>query len=161
MSTKKAIGRSARRAILAVLVIFLVAIAAAACARRSAVVPPPPQPTAEDRGAAVPVEPTARYREWWRQIESCSGKSRSIDSVAGWYAVLDTVIFVGGRPYAAVYFGQSDELFFARRFLHQPFIVRHEMLHALLRTPASDSVRHPDEFFRTRCGVLVSPPHDP
>jgi hypothetical protein len=161
MSRKRAIGRGVRRVTLVVLVIFLVAIAAAACARRSAASPALPQPTAEDRGAAVPVEPPARYREWWRQVESCSGKSRSIDSVAGWYAVLDTVIFVGGRPYAAVYFGQSDELFFARRFLYQPFIVRHEMLHALLRTPANDSVRHPDEFFRTRCGAFVSPPHDP
>ena len=145
---------------LLLLLIFALTTVAAACAR-SAVLPSLPQPTVEDRGAAVPVEPPARYHTWWRQVEACSGKSRSITSVAGWYAVLDTVVFVGGRPYAAVYFGESDELFFARRFLHQPFIVRHEMLHALLRTPAGDSIRHPDEFFRTRCGSFVSPPHDP
>jgi hypothetical protein len=135
-------------------------IVTAACAR-PVVLPSLVQPTIEDRGAAVPIELPGRYREWWRQVEGCSGKSRPIGSVAGWYAVLDTVVIVGGRPYAAVYFGESDELFFARRFLYQPFIVRHEMLHALLRTPAGDSIRHPEEFFRTRCGAFVSPPYDP
>jgi hypothetical protein len=159
MNTTKVIGDSSRRSVLVFFLVIL-ALTAAVCVR-SAVLPSFPQPTAEDRGAAVPIELPARYREWWRQVEACSGKSRPITAVAGWYAVLDTVVFVGGRAYAAVYFGESDELFFARRFLHQPFIVRHEMLHALLRTPARDSVRHPDEFFRVRCGALVSPPHDP
>jgi hypothetical protein len=158
MRTTRAIGEGVRGAALFLFLLFLLAITAA-CVRAASL--PLLRPTAEDRGAAVPVDPPPKYRQWWQQVEACSRKSRPITSVAGWYAVLDTVIIVGGRPYAAVYFVESDELFFARRFLHQPFIVRHEMLHALLRTPPGDSIRHPDEFFRRRCGAFVSPPHDP
>jgi hypothetical protein len=119
---------------------------------------------------AVRFTPPSVYRQWWTLTEQCAGRQASFDNVS-WYVVPDAEtlpgtnglngIFYGGASNSIVLAGASDGI-------SAGDLVRHEMLHALLRTGG-----HPRDMFVGRCaGVVVcigqclsdggpAPPPDP
>lgn len=94
---------------------------------------------------ATPLEPLAPYRTWWQLVESCSGLSGSFDAV-NWYvaAVMDP----NDLSVDAIWLPETNDI-----VLRDPTngsLVRHEMLHALLRRGG-----HPAEYFGEKCASLV------
>jgi hypothetical protein len=108
---------------------------------------------------ARPFAPEAVYRGWWREMESCSGRTARFDDVS-WYLIPGEEPFrVPKHDYLVVGYWDAAvnrivllEILPARR---APYI-RHEMLHAILR-----SVFHPVEYFETRCGAVIDGPESP
>jgi hypothetical protein len=110
----------------------------------------------------LPLPPTAQqftpgpvYREWWSQVEGCSGRTGAFDAVR-WYVV------PGDEPFRVAtirqpVLGYWDSL--ANRIVLLEWVpsatelVRHEILHALLKR-----TDHPAEYFERRCGALISGP---
>jgi hypothetical protein len=88
---------------------------------------------------AVPYDAPPIYREWWAQVESCSGKTGDFDAVR-WFEVPGDYLpnsFAGARSdYAA-----QTVVVAANRKL-EANVVRHEALHLLLKTSG-----HPPEYF--------------
>jgi hypothetical protein len=109
----------------------------------SAEINPPPV------AGAVPVAPTSAYREWFQELEACTGIWRDFGALRFYKGHL-----VGNRlgqfsstrqivlETALVDFPEQHE--FLRQF------ARHEMLHALIGDP-----QHQSRFFRERvCGAV-------
>lgn len=100
---------------------------------------------------AVPFEPPAPYRLWWAVTESCSGTTAPFESVS-WYVVPDgDAIVIDGEQYAGIWFPKGNRIVLARRATDDGHLVRHEILHALLRVGG-----HPATHFMDRCGGYVS-----
>jgi hypothetical protein len=94
--------------------------------------------------------PPRVYEQWWHLTEECSGVTGSFAAVS-WYRVPGTTIplaegtLVNGRWDARanrIVLAGNDEL--------AGDLVRHEMLHALIRAPG-----HPRAEFISRCGGVV------
>lgn len=112
-------------------------------------------------GAVAPMAPNAvsftpdhaQYLTWWKQVEACSRHSRRMGEI-DWYMVPDRLLFVytDGQLYAGMYL-PPDRIVLADWVTTSPEIVRHEMLHAILRHSAG----HDPEYFVRRCGSLVAP----
>jgi hypothetical protein len=101
---------------------------------------------------AVPLQPTPVYARWWSMVESCSGLQGSLSEVS-WYEVpgSETVEYPGADA-AAYWSAASDRIVLAGKVTDSGVVVRHEMLHALLR----DVRGHPRDYFLERCGGVVS-----
>ena len=92
---------------------------------------------------------------WWQALEECAGKTGDLSAVS-WMSVSGYVVEVEGRGYDgywlkdrnAVVFGE-EQLAAANRRSH---IIRHELLHALLKTDG-----HPPEYFGRKCRRLIVP----
>lgn len=100
------------------------------------------------------LEITAEYRTWWGEMESCSGIQSNIDAVA-FYVVAGMDRETGAA-------GRTDwdnsghvQIVLDSLFLHSAFVVKHEMVHALIRQKG-----HPDYYFRGVCGNLIDPWND-
>jgi hypothetical protein len=90
----------------------------------------------------------AHYRLWWESVEGCSGRRKDLDGVA-WYRTFGGApIVVGGQSFAGYWFGNPDRIVVSSST--DEYLVRHEMLHALL-----DDGAHSPEFFGARCGGVV------
>lgn len=101
---------------------------------------------------AVQFSPPAVYPRWWAMVESCSGVERLIDKLA-WYVVPGAqTISVGNRhDFAGYWFERSNRIVLAGQSQLDGPIVRHEMLHAIIRNSG-----HPRESFLRRCAGVVS-----
>ena len=101
---------------------------------------------------AVPVQPLSVYARWWSMVESCSGLQGSLSEVS-WYEVpgSETVEYPGDEA-SAYWSAASSRIVLAGKVTLSGVVVRHEMLHALLRNVKG----HPREYFLERCGGLVS-----
>lgn len=103
--------------------------------------------------------PEAVYREWWHQMEECSGRTASFDDVR-WYFVPGEVPFhVAGVDHAVVgYWDPHGNKIVVLQYLpnQRAPTIRHESLHAILRR-----TDHPPEFFVDRCGAVIDSPDSP
>ena len=112
-------------------------------------------------------DPPAIYQQWWALTEQCSGRSGSLAAIA-WYYVPDaeTIPHETG-PVAGWWSASGNKIVFAGDARFHGDMVRHEMLHALLRHGG-----HPRDRFINKCGGVVvctsaclayevAPPADP
>lgn len=118
-------------------------LSALAC---SSITDPPLDPRAEAM-QALPV-----YARWWSMVEGCSGLQGSMSEVS-WYDVpgSETVEYPGNEV-SGYWSAASNRIVLAGNLTLAGDVVRHEMLHALLRNVKG----HPREYFLERCGGVVS-----
>jgi hypothetical protein len=93
------------------------------------------------------------FLQWWRELEACSKLSRSIDKVGFFYVPHETLpSALHGIRTVGLYFPQSNRIFVVEAEKSNRQVVRHEMMHALLR----DESGHPPRYFGADglCGYL-------
>lgn len=101
---------------------------------------------------AVLFAPLAQYRLWWELTSQCSGVSRSFDDVH-WYLVPGVSSFPTGQGHlGGAYYRARNQIVLAEHASNTGGVVRHEMLHALLRIPDA----HPAAYFQRRCAGIVN-----
>jgi hypothetical protein len=101
---------------------------------------------------AVPLQPLPVYARWWSMVESCSGLQGSLSDV-NWYQVPNSqTVDLTGDEVGGYWTLHSKSIVLAGELTEVGVIVRHEMLHALLRNVKG----HPREYFLGRCGGVVS-----
>lgn len=97
---------------------------------------------------AVPVPAPAIYREWFERTEACSGRTGNLAAVQ-FYVVPGVETFeTRDGPQVGVWIGQgvSHRIVIAGNYQGHEMVVRHELLHTLLRQTG-----HPEEYFVSRC----------
>jgi len=102
-------------------------------------------------GDAVRFTPPPVYAQWWSLTEECSGITRSLDAVQ--FYRIPNASTIPDNTYgevAAYWSPASNRIVLADFYEMQPQLVRHEMLHALLRVSG-----HPPEYFQGRCAGVV------
>lgn len=110
-------------------------------------------PTAPLPDGAQQITPPLSYAVWWQQVESCAERSGSYRAVT-WYsvpAIQDQGFVHRGRLVTGVWLAHRNRILLSDFALQSPRIVRHEMLHAILRTGS-----HPPDYFFRRCGDWVA-----
>jgi hypothetical protein len=109
------------------------------------------EPAAPLPPGAASFSPPAIYREWWTLTEECSGQRGDFHSVR-WYVVPDaqTLRDAQGREIDAYWEARGNRIVIANASQHSGDLVRHEMLHALIRADG-----HPREQFLNRCAGIV------
>ena len=100
---------------------------------------------------AVSLQPLPVYARWWSMVESCSGLNGSLSDLT-WYQVPGSAtVDYGSDEVSAYWSAAGNRIVVAGDATDAGDIVRHEMLHALLRKRG-----HPREYFLARCGGVVS-----
>ena len=97
---------------------------------------------------AVPVPLTAQYRSWFESTQECSGLRGDLAAVQ-FYVVpgVETFATPDGQKVGEWIAEQGNHrIIIAGNYQGHEMVVRHELLHALLKQAG-----HPDEFFVTRC----------
>jgi len=122
---------------------MLAAVAfAAACDR----IVDPPLPT-----TAVAFVPPPVYARWWALTTTCAGISRPLAEVS-WYVVPGVTQFNLRHETVSAYWTQgSNSIVIADSSVLDGSVVRHEMLHSLVRTRG-----HPRSAFLEHCLGIVS-----
>jgi hypothetical protein len=83
-------------------------------------------------------------------VESCSGHTTDFDAVR-WYRVpIGAGLTVDGASAAGAWFADENSIAIGDGWRTNGSLVRHEILHAILRTGS-----HPEEYFRDACGDEV------
>lgn len=101
---------------------------------------------------AVPLQPLPVYARWWSMVESCSGLQGSLGAVT-WYQVPNSeTVDYGGDEVSGYWASADSRIVLAGGATLSGLVVRHEMLHALLRNVKG----HPREYFLERCGGIVA-----
>lgn len=114
--------------------------------------------TGPELPAAELFDPPPAYRGWWRDIEGCSGRGGGLDALT-FYRVVpapgrDSLHYRDpdtGHYLLGQWVPRSNAIYLAAGQVANPHVVRHEMLHAVLR-----DIAHPRGYFADRCGELVS-----
>ena len=103
-----------------------------------------------DRAWAVPT--LELYQQWWAKTEACSGRHGELGQVA-FYAVdaPSGAIKLGKEVAHAWWVRNGNRIYLPANALGEEWLVRHEMLHALLQTGT-----HPPEVFIDACHVASS-----
>ena len=106
-------------------------------------------PLQSDADAFVP---PAVYARWWAMVEACSGISRPLANVQ-WFAAQGVLLNPdgGGEQIGGYYSLASNRIVLASSDTIEGSVVRHEMLHALVRVRG-----HPRGAFLERCGGVVA-----
>ncbi|HEU4994153.1 MAG TPA: hypothetical protein VFT29_05010 [Gemmatimonadaceae bacterium] len=99
-------------------------------------------------GDVTPFQALARYSLWWQQVEQCAGRTGNFASVH-WFETDGRLLVVGGKTYDGYWWEDGNRIALVDR-LRGP-IVRHEMLHAILRRGD-----HPLDMFAGRCEGVVA-----
>ena len=99
--------------------------------------------------SAVEFNPPGYFRSWWQVVEECSGGRASYDEVS-WYTAPHSDLEVRGEPAFGAWFEQGNRIALASGTTKNPSLVRHEMLHAILRAGG-----HPSEYFQQKCADEV------
>jgi hypothetical protein len=105
-----------------------------------------PTPVLPD-GAVAFTAPEA-YVTWWEKTSQCSELTGNMARVE-WYVVPNVATFPteqGEKVGIRVKTGDRVQIVLAGQYQLHEMVVRHEMLHALLREPG-----HPDTYFTDRC----------
>jgi hypothetical protein len=118
---------------------LVIACAVAACRPVTGPLPP----------GAEPFEPPAVYARWWAMTEACSHRSGDLEAVR-WYRAPGREFMFRGQPAGGVWSPGSNRIVLAENVVEDGPRVRHEMLHALLRTG-----RHPRAEFLGACALLL------
>lgn len=100
---------------------------------------------------AVPMTPLPQYKLWWSVTTQCAKIVRRFEDIH-WYVVpgvrsFSTEVGTANGAYQQV----NNRIILAEGVLNAGAVVRHEMLHALLRQPA-----HPVDYFQRRCSGVVT-----
>jgi len=90
------------------------------------------------------------YARWWSLVESCSGIQGSLADIT-WYQVPGSTVTLDGKDVSGYWSRASNSIVLASDEVLGGAIVRHEMLHALVRQPG-----HSREYFLNRCGGIVA-----
>jgi hypothetical protein len=94
--------------------------------------------------------PPPEYRLWWSMTEACSGLRGSLDAVE-WDVVPGVEVLPGTNgEYSGEWFAQGNRIVLADVEKLNGGLVRHEMLHALIRGSG-----HPRREFLERCAGYV------
>jgi hypothetical protein len=96
-----------------------------------------------------PLEPPAVYARWWAMTEACSGRSGDLAAVR-WYRAPGREFAFHGRPAGGFWSPRGNRIVLTEALVEHGASVRHEMLHALLRTGG-----HPRSQFLGACAPLV------
>jgi hypothetical protein len=111
---------------------------------------------AAHRAAGAPLAPVARawavptlelYQQWWAKTEACAGRRGELGDVT-FYAVdaPSGAIKLRAEVAHAWWVRHGNRIYLPANALGEEWLVRHEMLHALLQTGA-----HPPEIFVNAC----------
>lgn len=101
---------------------------------------------------AVPFDPPARYRLWWEMAQACSGVTGELGAVRWYHVPGASYLPLGNRlGVTGIWYRRTNAIVLAGSYEAQPPVVRHEMLHALIRADG-----HPRELFQSACGGIVS-----
>ena len=96
--------------------------------------------------AAPPV-----YAKWWAMAESCTGVKRPLADVS-WFVIPGVSLFqLGDRVVSGYWTAGSNRIVLAENSRLDGAVVRHEMVHALIRAPG-----HPRSAFLQKCAGIVS-----
>jgi hypothetical protein len=97
-----------------------------------------------------PFQPPARFRAWWALTESWSGLSGNFNSVK-WYTLPNSDTFsLEGSTVNGAWYSNGNQIVLGDSEITDGALVRHEMLHALLR-----SAGHPRGQFLGNCSDIV------
>jgi len=101
---------------------------------------------------AEPFVPPPAYARWWAMVEACSGITRPLANVQ-WFAARGVLLNPdgGGEQVGGYYSLASNRIVLAGNDTIDGSVVRHEMLHALIRVRG-----HPRAEFLQRCGGIVA-----
>jgi hypothetical protein len=100
---------------------------------------------------SIPVQAPSVYELWWQVTQACSGLHGNLSDVT-WYVVPGVSTFqVAGKTYAGYWFPEGNEIVVAERAKLEGQVVRHEMLHALVRKAG-----HSGDYFISKCGGIVA-----
>lgn len=105
-------------------------------------------PLPPDAGPMNPVP--AVYSRWWGMTESCSGTKGDLAALR-WYVVPGASVTLHGERVAGYWNANDNFVVLPSDLALHGEIVRHEMLHALLR-----NARHPRSMFLGTCAGLVN-----
>ncbi len=97
---------------------------------------------------AVQIATPAVYREWFQRTETCSGRTGDFAAVK-FYVVPGVETFpteAGSKVGEWISDGSTHRVIVAGNYQNHEMVVRHELLHTLLRQSG-----HPDEYFVSRC----------
>ena len=97
-----------------------------------------------DPAGSQPWEPPAVYRQWWAATEACSGLSGPFDRVE--WMVVPGESFECGSGQCVGHWDPGHRIFLASEWTGHEMVVRHEMLHELMRRSG-----HPDPPFGNGC----------
>jgi hypothetical protein len=108
------------------------------------------------RAAGAPLAPLERawevptlelYSDWWRKTEACSGRKADMSQVK-FYAVdaPDGAIGLNGTLAHGWWVRKGNRIYLPANALGEEWLVRHEMLHALLQRGS-----HPNKKFVESC----------
>jgi len=89
-------------------------------------------------------EPPAIYREWWGATEACSGLSGDFDRVE--WMIVPGESFKCGSGQCVGHWDPSHKIFIASDWSRHEMVVRHEILHELMRRSG-----HPNPPFGIGC----------
>lgn len=106
------------------------------------------EPTSATPPGAVPITAPPAYAEWFAQTESCSGLHGPSGQIQ-WYVVPGVETFetdAGPKVGMWVKEGGREIIVIAGNYQNHEMVVRHEMLHSLLRAHG-----HPTDYFVERC----------
>jgi hypothetical protein len=104
----------------------------------------PPFPSNDVRA----IQPLARYSLWWEEVQECAGRKGDFASIH-WYETRSGPVVVDGKTYDGYWWEDGNRIALADRYRGP--IVRHEMLHAILRRGD-----HPLDMFAGRCEGVVA-----
>ncbi|MEP7381392.1 MAG: hypothetical protein ABI910_06870 [Gemmatimonadota bacterium] len=100
---------------------------------------------------AVRFEPLPVYAEWWRVVESCAGVRGDLSAISWYQAPRATIVESLGQQADAYWTGNGNRILISFDRLGDGQLVRHEMLHALLRVGG-----HARAHFMQRCAGVVA-----
>lgn len=110
--------------------------------------------TAPLPSGAISLRPEPHYAQWWSMVEQCSGRTRPMSDI-DWYMVPGSSFpSSSGSDVDGLYAQGPERIILAGSVVRNGPVVRHEMLHALLRRQKSDFV-HAGEYFLRRCAGVV------
>jgi hypothetical protein len=120
---------------------FTVAVVALGCSNPTAPVP------IEQQFVTQRYNAPAEYTEWWRQIETCSGKTGDLSAVR-WYMNHAAEFLPNSNALARSDYA-TQVVVVVSKWIFTPGVIRHEMGHLLIKEPG-----HP-VWFKEKCGDLV------
>jgi hypothetical protein len=123
------------------LLVCLPLIAVGAC--REIVDPPLPDGT-------TPFTPPSYYTTWWAMTTACSGVTGNPQDLHWFVVPSGTSIVLDGAQLSGYWSEASNRIVLRDDATNDGAVVRHEMLHALIRVGG-----HPRQYFVDRCGGTV------
>jgi len=97
-----------------------------------------------DPAGSEVVEPPSVYREWWAKTEACSGLTGDFDRVE--WMIVPGESFACSSGECVGHWDPGHRIYVASDWAHHEMVVRHEMLHDLMRRRG-----HPSPPFGSGC----------